>query len=192
MSKLNGEEFAKKCEVHKSSIGRARDRGELNINNDGTYDTEDKINAAYILKQLARQETKLQKRQKSKAIIREKSKPKPSTPKPQAVRQAARSSSNLTKIEADIMLKEVQIKRAELDYAITLGSIVPREEIQHLWNKLLKSRSYFSDFGQRYASVWAASLGVSDSKLISKLEKEINKATEKFFNDFCDQIEGEL
>ena len=198
MKLLNGVEFAKEAGgVHKSSISRARDSGELIPDANGLYDPSHPMNAAYILKQLEKQKGKLEKTTKKKPAKKTTSK-KTEKPKTKTVtkkappRAAARGTSNLTKIEAEIMLKEVQIKQAEVNYAVSVGDVIPREEIQHVWNKLFNARSDFADFGQRYAVEWAAALGVSDPKKISMLRAQIDRAVERCFNNFCDQIEGEL
>lgn len=116
--------------------------------------------------------------------------PEPRTPRTN-INQTARIIGE-TRADKDLALLDVKLKTAEMNYEILIKNVVTREEIQHIWNKIYKSATYFGDFGQRYAPVWAAALGISEHDKIDFLQKQIDEATELFMADFTETITGEI
>ena len=125
---------------------------------------------------------------------------KPDTPPQTSVAddQRDRTDTDLSPVDTDTRREyEIQkikfdAKLKELNYEKEIGTIVMRDSILHIWNKIYKSASYFGDFGQRYAGEFAAALGVSDPERILVLQKEIDRATELFIADFAETVAGEI
>lgn len=131
------------------------------------------------------------KKPKRKTVVKkDKADPK-AKDKNKGVNHAARAAGN-SRAEKDLELLDIKIKRAELDYEIATKSVIMRDDIQFVWNKIFKSASYFGDFGQKYSSVWAAALGISDPAKIDDLQKMIDEATELFMRDFTETVAGEI
>jgi hypothetical protein len=96
-----------------------------------------------------------------------------------------RPNYHLLKVQYEARLKEIAIQKE-------LGRLIPREKVSPIWNRIYKSLSYFSEFGQRYAGEWGAALGVSDPERIQDLENMIDEATEKFAADFASTVASEI
>lgn len=116
--------------------------------------------------------------------------PKPKTVNPN-INQTARDYG-ITRADKDLLLLDVKLKTAEMNYEILIKNVVTREEIQHVWNKIFKASSYFGDFGQRYAAEWGSALGVSEPSKISDLEKLIDIATETFMLSFSETVASDV
>lgn len=96
-----------------------------------------------------------------------------------------RRDYEIQKIKFDSKLKE-------LAYEKELGTVVLRDNVQHIWNKIYKSASYFGDFGQKYSGEWAAALGISDPEKILALQKLVDRDTELFIADFTETVASEI
>lgn len=196
---ISGSEFARLCGVSRNAISKQAFNGKLNKTENGKYDLSDPDNFDYFEKKRALKIEKEKQHPAKKTTPKKKtSKLKVEniggqkkttdfdTPPGNSIFSAAsRREYEIEKIKYEVLLKKVQ-------YEKEMKSIITREEIQHIWNKIYKSATYFGDFGQRYAPVWAAALGISEHDKIDFLQKQIDEATELFMADFTETITGEI
>ena len=196
---ISGSEFARLCGVSRNAISKQAFNGKLNKTENGKYDLSDPDNFDYFEKKRAL------KIEKEKQHPVRKTTPKKKTsklkveniggqkktidfdrpPENSISSAASRREYEIEKIKYEVLLKKVQ-------YEKEMRSIITREEIQHVWNKIFKASSYFGDFGQRYAAEWGSALGVSEPDKILDLEKMINIATETFMRSFTETVASEI
>lgn len=107
------------------------------------------------------------------------------------INQTAREYGN-TRAEKDLALLDVKLKTAQMNYEILVKNVIPREEIQHIWNKIINAATYFQDYGQRYSQEWGSALGISDPDKIDDLRKMIDISTETFMSSFVETVVNEI
>lgn len=98
----------------------------------------------------------------------------------------------ISKAEKELELLDIKVRTAELNFQTLSKSLVLREDIQHVWNKIYRSASYFADFGTRYAGEWCALLGITDPEKIHILQDAVSESVELFIRDFSETVAKEI